>query len=95
MGDFVEVTTSAGVVRGEWKPTTGGAGASGHRHSRYASFRGIPIAEPPIGDLARAARTERAAGRRPGRPLPSAPTAQRGDPGITSSRSRASPATAP
>ncbi|MGR0320575.1 carboxylesterase/lipase family protein [Agromyces sp. ZXT2-3] len=72
----VDVTTSAGVVRGRWRGVPGDAGTS-------AAFLGIPFAEPPVGDLRFAAPV-------PARPwegvrdaLEHGPTAQRGDPGVT------------
>ena len=76
--DFVEVTTAAGRVRGRWRPTTGGRG-----NPRSAAFLGIPFAEPPVGPLRFQAPVPKApwAGVRDA--LAFAPTAQRGDPGVT------------
>ena len=37
-----EVRTTAGVVRGRWRPTAGAASAA---------FFGIPFAEAPVGEL--------------------------------------------
>ncbi|WP_345762330.1 carboxylesterase/lipase family protein [Diaminobutyricibacter sp. McL0608] len=75
-GTVIEVETRAGRVRGAWRGTPGEGGAS-------AAFLGIPFAEPPVGDL-------RFAAPMPKRPwegtldaLEYAPTAQRGDPGVT------------
>ncbi|MHA7987706.1 carboxylesterase/lipase family protein [Rathayibacter sp. CAU 1779] len=83
-----EVQTSAGRVRGRWRPTTGdttgGDAISGATtDTRSAAFLGTPFAEAPVGELRFAA------------PVPKAPwdgvldavtfgaTAQRGDPGVT------------
>ncbi|MGB3301491.1 MAG: carboxylesterase family protein, partial [Gordonia sp. (in: high G+C Gram-positive bacteria)] len=41
-----EVKIDSGIVRGRWRPTTGGRGAK-----QSAAFLGIPFAEPPIGEL--------------------------------------------
>ena len=75
-GTLIEVETRAGRVRGAWRGTPSEGGAS-------AAFLGIPFAEPPVGDL-------RFAAPMPKRPwegtldaLEYAPTAQRGDPGVT------------
>ncbi|HEY2557999.1 MAG TPA: carboxylesterase family protein [Diaminobutyricibacter sp.] len=75
-GTLITVETRAGSVRGSWRGTPEEKGAS-------AAFLGIPFAEAPVGDLRFAAPV-------PKRPwegvldaLEYAPTAQRGDPGVT------------
>lgn len=45
-GEFVEVETAAGRVRGRWRSTSGG-----HGEPRSAAFLGIPFAEAPVGAL--------------------------------------------
>jgi para-nitrobenzyl esterase len=74
--DTVEVETTAGRVRGAWRPTVGS-------DVRSAAFLGIPFAEAPVGELRFAAPV-------PARPWPGVrdalefgATAQRGDPGVT------------
>lgn len=76
--EFVQVKTIAGSVRGRWITEQTAAG-----EVRWASFLGIPFAEPPVGELRFMA------------PVPKAPwtgvrdalvygaSAQRGDAGIT------------
>ena len=75
---FVEVDTRAGRVRGRWRATTGGRGLA-----QSAAFLGIPFAEAPVGDLRFAAPVAHHSwnGVRDAREF--APTAQRGDPGVT------------
>ncbi len=76
--EFVEVETSAGTVRGRWRPTSG-QGAN----SRSAAFLGIPFAEAPVGDL----RFQPPVPKEPWEGVLDAleygATAQRGDPGVT------------
>lgn len=76
--DLVEVTTAAGRVRGRWRPTTGGRG-----NPRSAAFLGIPFAEPPVGELRFQAPVPKAPWNGVRDALEFAPTAQRGDPGVT------------
>ena len=78
MTEFVEVQTAAGRVRGRWRPTTGGRGAP-----RSAAFLGIPFAEAPVGPLRFQAPVPAAPWDGVRDALEFAPTAQRGDPGIT------------
>lgn len=82
---FVEVDTLAGRVRGQWRPTTrhagdatGGAGAEAS-----AAFLGIPFAEAPVGELRFLAPVPKAPWEGVRDALEFAPTAQRGDPGVT------------
>ncbi|WP_136057312.1 carboxylesterase family protein [Microbacterium sp. K24] len=75
---FVEVTTAAGRVRGRWRPTTGGRG-----NPRSAAFLGIPFAEPPVGERRFQAPVPKAPWSGVRDALEFAPTAQRGDPGVT------------
>ncbi|GAA1780188.1 carboxylesterase/lipase family protein [Agromyces lapidis] len=82
---FVEVDTLAGRVRGRWRPTvrsagdaTGGAGAE-----QSAAFLGIPFAEAPVGELRFAAPVPKVPWEGVRDALEFAPTAQRGDPGVT------------
>ncbi|WP_314097559.1 carboxylesterase family protein [Microbacterium foliorum] len=78
MTEYVDVQTAAGRVRGRWRPTTGGRGAS-----RSAAFLGIPFAEAPIGDLRFQAPVPKAPWEGVLDALEFAATAQRGDPGVT------------
>lgn len=76
--EYVEVDTAAGRVRGCWRPTTGGRG-----NPRSAAFLGIPFAEAPVGELRFAAPVPKAPWQGVRDALAFAPTAQRGDPGVT------------
>ena len=76
--DLVEVTTTAGRVRGRWRPTTGGRG-----NPRSAAFLGIPFAEAPVGELRFQAPVPKAPWEGVRDALEFAATAQRGDPGVT------------
>ncbi|MFE6997071.1 carboxylesterase/lipase family protein [Microbacterium sp. NPDC057659] len=76
--EYVEVQTAAGRVRGAWRPTTGGKG-----NPRSAAFLGIPFAEAPVGELRFSAPVPKAPWRGVRDALAFAPTAQRGDPGVT------------
>ncbi len=76
--DFVEVDTTAGRVRGRWRPTTGGRG-----NPRTAAFLGIPFAEAPTGPLRFQAPVPKAPWDGVRDALEFAATAQRGDPGVT------------
>ncbi len=76
--DFVEVLTSAGRVRGRWRPTVGGRG-----NPRSAAFLGIPFAEAPIGERRFQAPVPKAPWEGVRDALEFAATAQRGDPGVT------------
>ncbi|MFE6735160.1 carboxylesterase/lipase family protein [Microbacterium sp. NPDC057650] len=78
MTEFVEVQTAAGRVRGAWRPTTGGRG-----NPQSAAFLGIPFAEAPVGELRYAAPVPKAPWQGVRDALAFAPTAQRGDPGVT------------
>ncbi|MFF2277635.1 carboxylesterase/lipase family protein [Agromyces sp. NPDC058126] len=82
---FVEVDTLAGRVRGQWRPTSRHAGdATGGRGAeRSAAFLGIPFAEAPVGELRFAAPVPKAPWTGVRDALEFAPTAQRGDPGVT------------
>jgi para-nitrobenzyl esterase len=72
---YAEADTAAGRVRGIWRGEPGAGGS--------AAFLGIPFAKPPVGELrfAAPAPVEPWEGVRDA--LEFAPTAQRGDPGIT------------
>ena len=76
--DLVEVQTAAGRVRGRWRPTTGAG-----RMPRSAAFLGIPFAEPPVGENRFQAPVPKAPWTGVRDALAFAPTAQRGDPGVT------------
>ncbi|MGB4137638.1 MAG: carboxylesterase family protein, partial [Microbacterium sp.] len=76
--EYVEVQTHAGRVRGWWRDTAGGRG-----NPRSAAFLGIPFAEAPVGELRFAAPVPRAPWTGVRDALEFAPTAQRGDPGVT------------
>lgn len=78
MTEYIEVETAAGRVRGCWRPTTGGRG-----NARSAAFLGIPFAEAPIGALRFQAPVPKAPWEGTLDALAFAPTAQRGDPGVT------------
>ncbi|MFF2388820.1 carboxylesterase/lipase family protein [Agromyces sp. NPDC058104] len=82
---FVEVDTLAGRVRGQWRPTVRSAGdaTAGAGAERSAAFLGIPFAEAPIGELRFAAPVPKAPWEGVRDALEFAPTAQRGDPGVT------------
>ncbi|GLU87841.1 carboxylesterase family protein [Agromyces sp. NBRC 114283] len=83
--EFVEVDTLAGRVRGRWRPTVRRAGdaSGGGGAERSAAFLGIPFAEPPVGELRFAAPVPKAPWTGTLDALEFAPTAQRGDPGVT------------
>lgn len=70
------VTTASGRVRGRWRGAPGSPGAS-------AAFLGIPFAEAPVGDLRFAAPVAPTPWKGVRDALEYAPTAQRGDQGIT------------
>ena len=74
--EHVIVETAGGSVRGRWRGEQGSPGAS-------AAFLGIPFAEPPIGELRFAAPVPHSAWEGVRDALEYAPTAQRGDPGVT------------
>lgn len=78
MTEYIEVETAAGRVRGCWRPTTGGRG-----NVRSAAFLGIPFAEAPVGDLRFQAPVPKEPWEGTLDALSFAPTAQRGDPGVT------------
>ncbi|WP_292907662.1 carboxylesterase family protein [Microbacterium sp.] len=78
MTEYIEVETAAGRVRGCWRPTTGGRG-----NARSAAFLGIPFAEAPVGDLRFRAPVPKEPWEGTLDALSFAPTAQRGDPGVT------------
>ncbi len=73
---LVEVDTRAGRVRGAWRGDPGEPGAS-------AAFLGIPFAEAPVGELRFAAPVPHRAWEGVRDAIEYAPTAQRGDPGVT------------
>ncbi|GAA2449477.1 carboxylesterase/lipase family protein [Agromyces soli] len=83
--EFVEVDTLAGRVRGRWRPTVRRAGdaSGGGGAERSAAFLGIPFAEPPVGELRFAAPVPKSPWTGTLDALEFAPTAQRGDPGVT------------
>ncbi|MCM3659213.1 carboxylesterase family protein [Agromyces mediolanus] len=83
--EFVEVDTLAGRVRGRWRPTVRRASdaSGGEGAERSAAFLGIPFAEPPVGELRFAAPVPKAPWPGTLDALEFAPTAQRGDPGVT------------
>lgn len=76
--DLVETTTTAGRVRGCWRPTTGTGS-----NPLSAAFLGIPFAEAPVGDLRFAAPVPKTPWEGTLDALEFAPTTQRGDPGVT------------
>lgn len=76
--EYVEVTTTAGKVRGKWRPTSGGADSA-----RSAAFLGIPFAEPPVGELRFAAPVKKRPWSGVRDALDYGATAQRGDAGVT------------
>ncbi|MCE4026344.1 carboxylesterase family protein [Microbacterium sp. Au-Mic1] len=73
-----EVRVAAGVVRGRWRPTTGGTG-----NPQSAAFLGIPFAEAPVGELRFAAPVPKAPWEGVFDAAEFGATAQRGDPGVT------------
>ncbi|MET0734731.1 MAG: carboxylesterase family protein [Microbacterium sp.] len=70
------VVTASGKVRGRWRGEPGQRGAS-------ASFLGIPFAQAPVGELRFAAPVAPEPWKGIRDAIEYAPTAQRGDPGIT------------
>ena len=74
--DLVEVTTTAGTVRGRWRAIPGS-------EARSAAFLGIPFAEAPVGELRFAAPVPKAPWDGVRDALAFGATAQRGDPGVT------------
>ncbi|MFF2370456.1 carboxylesterase/lipase family protein [Agromyces sp. NPDC058110] len=83
--DLVEVDTLAGRVRGRWRPTVRSidVATAGRGAERSAAFLGIPFAEAPVGELRFAAPVPKAPWAGVLDALEFAPTAQRGDPGVT------------
>lgn len=73
-----EVRIAEGLVRGRWRPTTGGRG-----NARSAAFLGIPFAEAPVGELRFAAPQAKAPWAGVLDAAEFGATAQRGDPGVT------------
>ncbi len=76
--EFVEVETRAGTVRGRWTTEETAAG-----ETRWASFLGIPFAEPPVGNLRFMAPVPKAHWEGVRDALQYGASAQRGDSGIT------------